>query len=99
MLSEKLIETVFVLPKNLRPREIFSITKHEQLFTITWRRDGRLFGCKNVEHSIAYPLIFACKDEIKSRKDPSDRVEMWECYDSDGCFSRNIYLSLLESRI
>ena len=92
------MEEIFNLPKDLKPTEILGVYRHDKVFTITFKRNGKLYGIKNVPHVEALPLILACKDDIRRRKNPDDRCEPWEAVDEEGVFSLKMYLSILESR-
>lgn len=43
-------------------------------------------------------VLFKIKEEIKTRPNPEDRVEHWECKDFDNIYSFDVELDLLESR-
>jgi hypothetical protein len=87
------------LPKDIKPREIISIWRHGEVFNVTWRRGDKMYGVQNVSKHEAFPIILACKDEIRARKNPEDRVEHWEARDEEGNFSYVMYDSILKSRI
>lgn len=93
-----MLTEVYSIPKDLRPREVKSIYRNGDFFSMVWIRGEKMFGCKNLKTPDVMPLIFACKDEIRKRPDPDDRVEHWECIDENGVFSFKMYISILESR-
>lgn len=93
-----MLTEVYTIPKDLKPREVKSIYRNGENFSMVWIRNGEMFGCKNLKSLDVMSLIFACKDEIRNRPNPEDRIEHWECIDENGTFSFKMYISILESR-
>ena len=89
---------VFEVPRNIKASEIMSIRRSGEHFYFSWRREGKVFICRNLEAKLALTIIMGLKDEIKKRPDPEDRVEDWECQNEHGVFDFSIYCALLKSR-
>lgn len=78
----KLILTV------IENRKIIVIKSDEKIYEPLHFQDEEIF----------YDAVDEIKNEIKTRPNPDERVESWECTDVDGVYSFNIEMALLEER-
>lgn len=95
-----MINEIYELPTNLKAYEVLNVTRSttNSKFSFVWKRNGNLYGCKNVMIHLAMPIIFKLKDEIAKRINIEDRIEYWECYDANGNYSIEIEKQLLSVR-
>ena len=72
---------------NVIPEKMIVITKHDQGLEVMYFDEETYWKAEDM-----------MKQEIKTRPNPDDRIEYWECNNDHGVFDLDIHDALLESR-
>lgn len=85
------------LPVTVRPEEIDRVIYKENSTELVFKYNGKL-SVAVLSTSVGQKEIIRLKREIAKRSEYLDRVENWECRDSDDFFSMDIQWRLIDSR-